>query len=73
MTVRETASLNLKLKLEATAADGVCVCVCAHTSSSTDWNSLSSAARSIRTVPWLEQWNVRYGFPPAGEPEQKHT
>lgn len=38
--------------------------LCLHTSSSTDWNSLSSGARSISTVPWLEQWNVRYGFAP---------
>lgn len=29
------------------------------TSSSTDWYSLSSGARSIRMVPWLAQWNVR--------------
>lgn len=39
-------------------------CSC-FTSSSTDWNSLSSTARSIKTVPWLVQWKVRYGLAPA--------
>lgn len=35
-----------------------------HTSSSTDWNSLSSVERSMRIVPLPEVFRVRYGLSP---------
>ena len=37
------------------------------TSSSTNWNSLSSDARSISMVPLFAVFNARYGFKPASQ------
>lgn len=42
------------------------------TSSSTDWYSLSSGARSSKIVPWFTQWKVKYGLVPVEE-KNKNT